>query len=119
MGPVEFFFSDNYWLSRNISQAPVKQVPIYNPFACWYYGNSNLKYWSNETWKVASETLDRGTELQSEQYARMNDYLNNRVGVDTENLLGQSRSTVSPVLNCGELGFSAPYCQWESSIAQT
>ncbi|KAH8806112.1 heterokaryon incompatibility protein-domain-containing protein [Xylogone sp. PMI_703] len=107
-GPIEFVFADSLWLSRNISQAPIKRVPIYVPITCWYYGDSSRKFWSRDTWKAASEAQNDTTGHVSDDLSRTKRYLGDRIGINV-GLLDQSLEKVPPNLSCGELGFFGPY----------
>ncbi|KAI0853476.1 HET-domain-containing protein [Daldinia vernicosa] len=107
-GPVEFVFVDSLWLSRNISQAPIKRVPIYVPIICWYYGGSKKQFWTRDVWKTICETPNHATKKTTEEFRQTKHYLS-RIGMDTDVLLDWSRNTQPPDLDCGELGFVAPY----------
>ncbi|KAI1398264.1 HET-domain-containing protein [Hypoxylon fuscum] len=108
IGPVEFVFADNMWLSRNISQAPVKRVPIYVPITYWSYGGSKQKFWTRDIWKHACETMNMATGYASDDFNRTKSYLTDCIGIDVNMLLDQSRSKL-PSLRYGELGFFGPY----------
>lgn len=112
-GPVEFVFADNHWLPRKISQAPVKRVPLHVSIICWYYGGLERRFFIGGAWKSVYEDLDDDSTKQTFlELARSRHYLERRVGIDVKSLLeGSSRSEVElrESLQCGELGFFAPY----------
>ncbi|KAI1798564.1 HET-domain-containing protein [Daldinia bambusicola] len=107
-GPMEFAFADSRWLSRNISQAPIKRVPIYTPIICWYYGGSKKQFWTRDVWKTTCEIQDYRTKKTTEEFRRTKYFLNG-TGISTEVLLDWSRNKQPPDLNCGELGFVGSY----------
>ncbi|RYP42707.1 hypothetical protein DL767_000076 [Monosporascus sp. MG133] len=109
IGPVEFVFADSLWLSRNISQAPIKRVPIYTPIPFWHYGDSSRRFWSCDVWKAACEARDNAARHKSDEVSRTKSYLSDHTGINFDLLLERSLSEVPPSLSCGELGFFGPY----------
>ncbi|RYP20216.1 hypothetical protein DL765_002890 [Monosporascus sp. GIB2] len=109
IGPVEFVFAESLWLSRNISQAPIKRVPIYVPIPFWHYGDSSRRFWSRDTWKSACEARNDTAREESNELSRTKSYLSNHIGINFDLLLDDSLSEVPPSLSCGELGFFGPY----------
>ncbi|KAF9224652.1 HET-domain-containing protein [Gyrodon lividus] len=109
VGPIEFVFADSLWLSRNISQAPIKRVPIYVPITCWYYEGSNGRFWTRDIWMAACETRNDMPRHISDELSRTKSYLGDRIGIDVDLLLDQSQSEVPEGLSCGELRFFGPY----------
>ncbi|OTB19332.1 hypothetical protein K445DRAFT_314217 [Daldinia sp. EC12] len=106
--PMEFAFADSLWLSRNISQAPIKRIPIYTPIICWYYGGSQKQFWARDIWKTICEIQGHTTKKAPEEFRRTK-YFFDRIGISTETLLDRSRSKQPPNLNYGELGFVGSY----------
>ncbi|KAF3764591.1 HET-domain-containing protein [Cryphonectria parasitica EP155] len=109
IGPVDFVFADSLWLSRNISQALIKHVPVYALIPSWQYGDSSQNFWSHGIWKAACEPESNMTKHDSEQASRAKSYLRDRLGIDVDGVLNQPPSEVPPRLGCGELGFLGPY----------
>ncbi|KAI3316570.1 HET-domain-containing protein [Xylariaceae sp. AK1471] len=109
IGPVEFVFAEGLWLSRNISQAPIKRVPIYVPIICWHYGDSVHRFWSRDMWKAACEAQNGMTGNVSDELSRTKRYLTDCIGLDVDRLLSRSLCKHRPNLSCGELGFFGPY----------
>ncbi|KAI1464321.1 HET-domain-containing protein [Daldinia caldariorum] len=107
-GPMEFAFADSLWLSRNISQAPIKRVPLYTPIICWYYGGSKKQFWTRDIWKTTCEIQDYRTKKTTEEFRRTKSFIDG-IGISTEILLDWSRNKQPPDLNCGELGFVGSY----------
>ncbi|RYP69876.1 hypothetical protein DL771_005819 [Monosporascus sp. 5C6A] len=109
IGPVEFVFAESLWLSRNISQAPIKRVPIYVPIPFWHYGASSRRYWSRDIWKDAYEARNNTARHESDELSCTKRYLSDNIGINFDLLLDRSLSEVPPGLSCGELGFFGPY----------
>jgi hypothetical protein len=109
IGPVEFVFADSLWLSRNISQAPIKRVPIHVPITCWHYGGSSRRYWSSDIWKAASEAPSDVVKHATDKLSREKAYLNERIGIHVDKLISLSLLEAPATLVCGELGFLGAY----------
>ncbi|KAI1490358.1 HET-domain-containing protein, partial [Biscogniauxia mediterranea] len=116
VGPVEFVFADNCWLPRNISQAPIKRVPIYVPILCWYYGSPAQRFWTRDIWETTCGVLQHRklsntcfAQTNFDEFVRTEKYLKDRVGIDVSRLLGWLRNEKVPRMNFGELGFFGPY----------
>ncbi|RSL52035.1 hypothetical protein CEP53_008232 [Fusarium sp. AF-6] len=117
IGPVEFVFAENRWLSRNISFALRERLPIHVPILCWHVGGHNE--WSPEIWKAAyagKRTSD--SKLESE-LSLTKSYLTERIGVDISKLQGQSVRKAPSDLRCGELRFFGPYLSKEKVNLRT
>ncbi|KAI0810029.1 HET-domain-containing protein [Xylaria sp. FL0064] len=109
VGPVEFVFADSLWLSRNISQAPIKRVPIHVPIICWHYGESKERFWTRDTWKAAYTTQNGVAGKLLDQLSHTRSYLTDHIGLDVDLLWDQSLHEPPRSLSCGELGFFGPY----------
>ncbi|KAL7621370.1 hypothetical protein AAE478_008691 [Parahypoxylon ruwenzoriense] len=110
VGPIEFVFADSLWLSRTISQAPIKHAAIHVAISAVYYGgNSSHRCWSRSLWKAAGEAREPSTMPASDDFARMKAYLTATIGLDVDRLLTEPNPTASSSLVCGELGFWAAY----------
>ncbi|KAI1495511.1 hypothetical protein F5X99DRAFT_415054 [Biscogniauxia marginata] len=109
IGPVGFVFADSHWLSRNISQAPIKGVHMYVPIKYWCCGGSKQKFWTRRVWKAACKTGNSTAGQVSDEFARTKKYFRDYIGIDVDLLLHQSRSEQAPRLDRGELGFLGPY----------
>jgi hypothetical protein len=116
---VDFVFGESEWLSRNISYALRKRLPIHVPILCWHFGASGRNGWTREIWKAAYDgkrTAD--SKLQSE-LSLTKTYLTERIGVDIGKLHGQSVLEALPGLPCGELRFFGPYLSKEKVNLRT
>ncbi|KAK0750530.1 heterokaryon incompatibility protein-domain-containing protein [Schizothecium vesticola] len=128
LGPVEFAFADSAWLSRIISLAPSKDVPLHVAIPSWSFANPDgiiTTIWSRESWKPAGkEATDNSSPPSPTKAKRVGSgklssrvstetYLEEGVGVDAAVL----RAHQAPeTLVAGELGFFAPYLAAENVV---
>ncbi|RYP77472.1 hypothetical protein DL770_007073 [Monosporascus sp. CRB-9-2] len=108
IGAVEFVFADSRWLSRNISQALIKKVPIYVTIASWYYGGFNRRCWSHNAWKAAGEAQNDVSGDVADDLSVTRAYLS-ELGINADELLRQSLLEAPESLIDGELGFFGAY----------
>ncbi|KAI6784154.1 uncharacterized protein J7T54_004700 [Emericellopsis cladophorae] len=102
-GPIEFVFGDSLWLSRNISQAPMKKKRMHVLTPYWHYGDSARKFWTDEMWKAACEGVEDASV--TEQCHRFMSYAQDKLGIDMKILRDQGASVDLLELQLGELGF--------------
>ncbi|KAM4060510.1 heterokaryon incompatibility protein [Hirsutella rhossiliensis] len=106
-GPIEFVFADSAWLSRNISQAPIKGVPLHVPITRWHFGVSTGPVWSREVWAACDERPPIARGISTEELFRTKGELG-RVGIDVDLLVENATAEPGRPLACGELGFFGP-----------
>ncbi|XP_044724035.1 heterokaryon incompatibility protein (HET) domain-containing protein [Hirsutella rhossiliensis] len=109
-GPIEFVFADSAWLSRNISQAPIKGVPLHVPITRWHFGVSTGPVWSREVWAACDERPPIARGISTEELFRTKGELG-RVGIDVDLLVENATAEPGRPLACGELGFFGPCVQ--------
>lgn len=103
-GPIEFVFADSTWLSRNISQAPIKKIPMHSLIPCWFHSSTSQRFWSQDIWQAAGQ-MDG---MASDYLTTLSTYVTTHIGIDTDHLLSKA-TTNTPTLSAGELGFTAAY----------
>ncbi|KAK3379679.1 heterokaryon incompatibility protein-domain-containing protein [Lasiosphaeria ovina] len=131
VGPAEFVFADSSWLSRIVSLAPARGVPLHVAIPRWHFGGSSdggkstaaSQIWSQQSWAAAAAAREEGSQpspsvrgtaslkragSSSSSSISTEAYLGERVGVDTAALLKGEQAAVEP-LALGELGFFAAY----------
>ena len=94
------------WLSRNITQAPLKKIPIHVLIPCWHYGGTDKRFYSQDIWEAACEK--RTDDVKSDAMdacALSKSYAKGQIGVDMDTLLDKAARGTPPELEVGELGF--------------
>ncbi|KAF7948487.1 uncharacterized protein EAE97_003898 [Botrytis byssoidea] len=109
IGSIEFIFAESLWLSRSISHAPRKGVPIHVCIPQWQVGNSTEKTWSNSAWKSAGKYYRRNLRRFPDSFSPTQQFLGSCIGIDLPYLLDQSFAARRSTLECGQLRFVAPY----------
>lgn len=97
------------WLSRNITQAPLKKVPIHALIPCWHYGETDKKFFSQDLWEISCQPREGLDKDVAASCAKFLAYCEENIGVDTDTLLKQGVHGESPSLLLGELGFLGAY----------
>lgn len=97
------------WLSRNITQAPLKKIPIHVLIPCWHYGETDKRFFSQDLWEMSCQPREGLTPDKAESCAKFMSYVEENTGIDVETLLNQGVHGEHPELNLGELGFLAAY----------
>ncbi|KAK0722639.1 heterokaryon incompatibility protein-domain-containing protein [Lasiosphaeria miniovina] len=117
VGPAEFVFADSSWLSRIVSLAPARGVPLHVAIPRWHLGGGSSdggkstatsQIWSQQSWAAAAAAAAAGEEGSDSRSISTEAYLGDRVGVDTAALLKGGQAAVEPPAR-GELGFFAAY----------
>ncbi|KAM0167907.1 hypothetical protein ACHAPF_011524, partial [Botrytis cinerea] len=104
LGPIEFIFAESLWLSRSISYAPRKGVPVHVCIPQWQVGNSTERIWSNSAWKNAGKNYRRNWKCFPDSFSPTQEFLGNHIGIDLPWLLDQSFKTHRSTLEYGQLG---------------
>jgi hypothetical protein len=104
------------WLSRNISQIPMKKVPVHVLILCWYYGGTTKRFWSQDMWQVICEKkeIKEGKRKMDANdaagyFREMKTYTGQKVGISVDELLTKTTNDKVHDLATGELGFIGAY----------
>lgn len=101
------------WLSRNITQAPLKKVPIHALIPCWHYGETDKKFFSQDLWEMSCQPREHLDADAAESCTQFMSYIEEKVGIDVDTLLNQGVHGEHPSLHLGELGFLGAYLDAE------
>ncbi|KAK4159943.1 heterokaryon incompatibility protein-domain-containing protein [Cladorrhinum sp. PSN259] len=107
IGPIEFVFADSAWLSRIISLAPARHVPLHVAIPRWQFGNTDgtiTTVPSHGSWAepAGGERRENDTER----------YLTDHLGIDASTLRKQPALEVK--LGPNEMGFWAAHLASEA-----
>lgn len=107
-GPIEFVFADSMWLSRVISQIPMKKVPIHVLVPVWYYGGTSKRFYSQAIWRASYEpsVMDGDT---AEACSIAKGYARDKMGLEMDQLLSDVNDSEASCLKVGQLGFWGAY----------
>ncbi|KAJ8059753.1 hypothetical protein OCU04_011393 [Sclerotinia nivalis] len=108
-GPIEFIFAESLWLSRSISHAPRRNVPLHICIPWWQFGDSMRKVWTNSSWKAVGENHHKSPGHFPDDFLHSQQYLSDHIGVDIVQLVNHSITLHQSMPRCGQLRFVAPY----------
>lgn len=104
------------WISRNISQVPLKKIPVHVLILCWYYGGTTRRFWSQDMWQVICEKkeIKQGrrqmkTHEATDAMHELKSYTSRNIGVSVDELLAKVTNDDVHNLAVGELGFIGAY----------
>ncbi|KAF4119990.1 Heterokaryon incompatibility protein (HET) [Geosmithia morbida] len=109
-GPIEFMFADSMWISRNISLAPAKKIPMHVLIPFWHYGGTDKRFYSQGIWKAACEVTDQadgGDGKVEGECCRSMRYAREKIGLDMDRLLDHARDDTARTVKLvqGQLAF--------------
>ena len=102
-GPVDFVFGESDWLSRNISYALRKRLPIHVATRYWHFSDST-RHTTHDVWEAQEDDGKDSKELSAAKK-----YLQDKIGLDIEKIHGDEAEEAEEDLLTGELGFFGAY----------
>ncbi|KAJ2898505.1 HET-domain-containing protein [Zalerion maritima] len=121
MGPIEFIFTDNTFLSRNIAYAPLKHIPLHTAITRFHFSNDDSpsgnqrKVYSRDIWDLDGDLAqnDGDPKVSMSKF-----YLRDRVGIDIDAVLSYSLLSPPapsyPNTSPSDITFYAPYLSPEA-----
>ena len=95
------------WLSRNITQAPLKKIPIHVLIPAWHYGGTKKDFYTQQIWEAVCNTPSSMSAALAKASALCQNYARDQIGVDMGKLLQHGETY--PELDIGDLAFAAAY----------
>ena len=85
-------FADSMWLSRNISQAPMKKMPVHSLVPSWHVGNIPDDFWSQTAWQsLAQSPITKGSGQVADGVEALRSYVAG-LGIDAQELVRLARN---------------------------